>query len=406
MAADPITSLGAYLRSERERRGITIEQVASATKINIRVLHALEADHYGDLPAKPFIRGFVTSYARFIDLDASEILSQFDSFIDHKVHERPARDTGHSGYAFEKREGEQSRTVLWFVMGGFIVIGAVIILVLKPSFHHHKHSHIDKLKSLHEAGESSAVPLPDATFSPVPTATPSAAPSPALRLVTVALPPPHPAATVAGPILVLAPPPASVKPPVVPAPVVAVPTPVVTAKPLPVVTPSKPTPIPTSPPTATVAVPENTPRPEPSPMAAQETGKPDPLNSGRGLFPKDIKYKVTFRTSEDIWVRYQADSRPMMKIILRQGRVLVIQAKEVIRFQTSDASAVSFNLNRNGSLPLSGDSHFSMNRETATWIISANSASKSKDLFPGEGPLGAPPAPFSRESSEPQTPAE
>ena len=36
-------TLGEFLRQERERRGMTIEQVASATKINVRMLHALEA---------------------------------------------------------------------------------------------------------------------------------------------------------------------------------------------------------------------------------------------------------------------------------------------------------------------------------------------------------------------------
>ena len=58
--ADPTTSsLGEFLRLERERRGITIEQVASATKVSVRLLHSLEADQYSELPAKPFVRGFV-----------------------------------------------------------------------------------------------------------------------------------------------------------------------------------------------------------------------------------------------------------------------------------------------------------------------------------------------------------
>src|SRR4051812_2513019 len=103
MASDKAPSLGEYLRHEREQRGITIEQVASATKIGVRLLHALEADHYVELPAKPFIRGFVTSYCRFIGLDPKEILVRFADYIEDRVTDRPARDAGHSGYAFEKR---------------------------------------------------------------------------------------------------------------------------------------------------------------------------------------------------------------------------------------------------------------------------------------------------------------
>src|SRR5688500_3745542 len=99
-------TLGEFLRHEREKRGITLEQLASATKISVRLLHAREGDDYRDLPAKPFIRGFVTSYVRFIGLNPKEVLTQFAGFIDSKSKDRPVRDAGHSGYAFERKEGE------------------------------------------------------------------------------------------------------------------------------------------------------------------------------------------------------------------------------------------------------------------------------------------------------------
>ena len=55
-------TLGEYLRSEREKREITIEQVASATKVGVRTLILLEADQYAELPVRPFVLGFVRSY--------------------------------------------------------------------------------------------------------------------------------------------------------------------------------------------------------------------------------------------------------------------------------------------------------------------------------------------------------
>src|SRR4051812_9740838 len=120
MSSDGNLSLGEYLRQERERRGITLEQVASATKIGIRQLHSLEGDQYADLPAKPFIRGFVNSYCRFIGLDSREVLTRFGSFVDQRSsQDRPNRDAGHSGYAFERREGEQSRTILGVILVAF-----------------------------------------------------------------------------------------------------------------------------------------------------------------------------------------------------------------------------------------------------------------------------------------------
>src|SRR4051812_5772138 len=100
-------TLGELLRQEREKKGMTIEQVASATKVGVRLLHSLEADQYTELPAKPFIRGFVISYCRFLCLDSKEVLSKFGDFITEKAHQRPNRDAGHSGYAFERKDGEQ-----------------------------------------------------------------------------------------------------------------------------------------------------------------------------------------------------------------------------------------------------------------------------------------------------------
>lgn len=150
MGSENNLSLGEFLRQEREKKGMTIEQVASATKINVRLLHALEEDQYKELPAKPFIRGFVTSYSRFVGLDPREVMTQFTTYIDTRAHDRPSREGGHSGYAFEKREGDQnSRTVLGAIMGALALLGAVAIL-MKPSFLKHKNSHIDQLKSTHQ----------------------------------------------------------------------------------------------------------------------------------------------------------------------------------------------------------------------------------------------------------------
>src|SRR3954451_4240955 len=101
MALEKDISLGEFLRQEREHRCITIEQVASATKVGVRTLHSLEEDHYAELPAKPFVRGFVTAYCRFIGLDPKEVLARFDEYISSKSNERPNREAGHSGYAFE-----------------------------------------------------------------------------------------------------------------------------------------------------------------------------------------------------------------------------------------------------------------------------------------------------------------
>jgi len=107
MTDDRKKSLGEFLKSEREKRGLTIEQTSSATKIGLKILKQLEADKYSELPALPFVRGFVRNYGKFLGLDGEKLLQEYSSFLDEHSRERPKRDAGHSGYAFERPEGEQ-----------------------------------------------------------------------------------------------------------------------------------------------------------------------------------------------------------------------------------------------------------------------------------------------------------
>lgn len=346
MTSSTSLSLGEYLRQERERRGLTIEQVASATKINIRLLHALEADHYADLPAVPFIRGFVNSYVRFLGLDAQEVLTQFDQFIENKAQERPNREAGLSGYAFEKREGEQSRTALWIVMAVFLVLGAIFIVFLKPHFKHRHESHAEKLRVAHPHANGSS--SPDAAVSGAPLsdgASPSPSSSPSMS------PSPSPSPEVS-------------HEPVVAHPLTPAPSPVVSAVPVkktePVVSVEvKPSAVPVSP--ASKAVGPSLPAPSESPAKdllkdlkapkAEESPLPtvpsekDPLASGRDLKPDEIKQKVVFKALDDVWVRYQLDRRPIMKFVLRKDKILVLRAADVIHFQSSNPDALSYSWN-------------------------------------------------------------
>ncbi|HEX7793060.1 MAG TPA: helix-turn-helix domain-containing protein [Vicinamibacterales bacterium] len=69
--------LGRRLRSERERRQITLESIAVNTKINISLLRDLERDDVSRWPTGIFRRAFIRSYAEAIGLDADEIANEF-----------------------------------------------------------------------------------------------------------------------------------------------------------------------------------------------------------------------------------------------------------------------------------------------------------------------------------------
>jgi flagellar biosynthesis protein FlhG len=64
---------GARLRRARLLRGVEVEDVATATKINPAYLRFLEQDRFDDLPAVVYVRGFVAAYARYLGLDANAV---------------------------------------------------------------------------------------------------------------------------------------------------------------------------------------------------------------------------------------------------------------------------------------------------------------------------------------------
>ena len=61
--------LGETLRDRRLALGITLETAEEDTKIRGRLLEALEQGDYARLPDPGYVRGYVSSYSRYLELD-------------------------------------------------------------------------------------------------------------------------------------------------------------------------------------------------------------------------------------------------------------------------------------------------------------------------------------------------
>ena len=72
-----IDTFGNRLRQERERLGITLDEVAKATKVAPHLLEALEGNDFARLPGGPFNKGFVRAYARFVGLDPEATVAAY-----------------------------------------------------------------------------------------------------------------------------------------------------------------------------------------------------------------------------------------------------------------------------------------------------------------------------------------
>jgi cytoskeleton protein RodZ len=71
------TTFGERLKREREMRGVTLEEIAVATRISPRFLEALENEQWDQLPGGIFNRGFIRSIARFLGLDEEALVADY-----------------------------------------------------------------------------------------------------------------------------------------------------------------------------------------------------------------------------------------------------------------------------------------------------------------------------------------
>jgi cytoskeletal protein RodZ len=80
-----VSGLGALLRSERENRGLSHEQLAQITRLRKRFLEALENEEWENLPPSVFVKGFIKSYAKALGLDEGKLLDLYKSTIPDEV---------------------------------------------------------------------------------------------------------------------------------------------------------------------------------------------------------------------------------------------------------------------------------------------------------------------------------
>lgn len=74
-------NFGTVLREARERRQVSLADVARQTKVSLTSLKLIEEGKLADLPHETFVRGFIRSYARTVGISHVESLSLFDEAV-------------------------------------------------------------------------------------------------------------------------------------------------------------------------------------------------------------------------------------------------------------------------------------------------------------------------------------
>jgi cytoskeletal protein RodZ len=70
-------TVGEIIRSERQKKELSLERLSQLTKIDIKYLEAIEKSDYGSLPSETFIKGFIRNISLRIDRNPDELIALF-----------------------------------------------------------------------------------------------------------------------------------------------------------------------------------------------------------------------------------------------------------------------------------------------------------------------------------------
>ena len=128
-----MSDFGGKLRQARERRGISLRDIAATTKISVAALEALERNDTSKLPGGIFSRAFVRSYASEIGLDPDETVREFlDRFQGEPAAPVVTTVTiPEAEREFERRRQMAARVFILAVIVMLIVGALVLYFVLR-----------------------------------------------------------------------------------------------------------------------------------------------------------------------------------------------------------------------------------------------------------------------------------
>ena len=114
-------SIGEFFRQVRETKGLTIDEVASKTRIRTDFVKALEDGNFAKLPDQVFARGFVRSYARSLGLDEDDAIHRFDQSAGAYYDKHVERERLRVRQAEEERKRKANRKAVAIAIGIAII---------------------------------------------------------------------------------------------------------------------------------------------------------------------------------------------------------------------------------------------------------------------------------------------
>ncbi|HCQ31482.1 TPA: hypothetical protein DIU27_03830 [Candidatus Collierbacteria bacterium] len=109
-------TVGQIIRTARQKRSLSIDQLSGLTKIDAKYIGALEVDDYSSLPSETFAKGFIRNLSQRLALDSDELVAIFRRDFRQPVITRTIKTRHH--FIFPK----VSSPLLPFILGGLVFV--------------------------------------------------------------------------------------------------------------------------------------------------------------------------------------------------------------------------------------------------------------------------------------------
>jgi cytoskeletal protein RodZ len=121
--------VGQALREARLERGIELTEVERVTKIRVKFLRAMEEDRWEELPAPAYARGFLQTYARYLDLDDEALVEQYRETVEPEDAGGPIPSGIIRSGTIEPRRSLRPPTFVLAGLAAAVAVAAVVVAV-------------------------------------------------------------------------------------------------------------------------------------------------------------------------------------------------------------------------------------------------------------------------------------
>jgi cytoskeletal protein RodZ len=73
-SGEKVNTVGELLKSKRQDKKLSLEEVNKHTKLSVEVLQSIEQDDFGSFESEIYLKGFLRNYAKYLGLDVDHVL--------------------------------------------------------------------------------------------------------------------------------------------------------------------------------------------------------------------------------------------------------------------------------------------------------------------------------------------